>query len=238
MKFAYTKTNDFPFETTVSQEADGLFIRWNTKQGSSFKVDEAFIRSHIGRRELTEASNIYVIIDNEGNFVGLRQKMVQTYLTKASGFEYAKQNNVLIAAQIYVPFADSPFSEWSLRVNFRDDQEVTLENAEEVAPTLESFHAFAYAQFPSLRIAGKSQATAGEKITVQLTHGGADVAKAGVRIFAKSSAGYLAKTEAFTDENGQANFVAIPMGLEAGDKMTPEFGFKWVSNLAKTDVGA
>jgi hypothetical protein len=238
MKFAYTKTNDFPFETTVSQEADGLFIRWNTKQGSSFKVDEAFIRSHVGRRELTEASNIYVLVDGEGNFVGLRQKMAQTYLTKASGFEYAKQNNVLIAAQIYVPFGDSPFSEWSLRVNFREDQAVTLENAQEVAPTLEAFHAFAYSQFPSLRIAGKALAAPGEKITVQLTHQGVDVAKAGVRIFAKTSAGYLAKTEAFTDVNGQASFVAIPLGLELGDKMTPEFGFKWVTNLARTDVAA
>ena len=238
MKFAYTKTNDFPFETTVSQEADGLFIRWNTQQGSSFKVDEDFVRAHVGRRELTEASNIYVLVDNAGNFVGLRQKMAQTFLTKASGFEYAKQNNVLIAAQIYVPFADSPVSDWSLRVNFRADQEVNLEEAVEVEPTLAAFHAFAYSNFPSLRIVSQAPAAQGERITVQLTHKGADVAKAGVRVFAKTSAGYLARTESFTDANGQASFVAIPLGLEAGDKMTPEFGFKWVTNLARTDVVA
>jgi hypothetical protein len=237
MKLAFSKPEQFPFEARASFQDGTLHVGWN----DSFVIlTEDFVRSFIGAKELSDATNIYILTDNRGNFVALRSKMTQTYLTKQSGFEYAKQNQLVVVGQIYIPFADTPFNEWVLRLNFQPQQDLPAEfsSAEEVGSTLQEFHNFAYKNFPSLRIVSQVDANGGKKILVQLTKEGVDVAKPGVRVFAKSSSGYLAKTESYTDANGQASFIAIPMGLDASDKMTPEFGFKWVTNLARVDVAA
>jgi hypothetical protein len=236
MNIAYTKTGDFPFSPTITTGEEGISVQWS-ENAQLVTLNEAFVKQFIGKKELSEASNIYVLVDKTGAFLGLKQKMAQTFLSKSTGFEYARQNNVIIAAQIYVPFSDSPFSDWVFRFNLSDSQD-TPAGAQIVEPTLQAFHDFAYAQFPSVRIKSTEQTANGTKIVVQLTREGVDVSKAGVRIFAKSSSGYLAKTEAFTNENGEASFVAIPLGLEAGDIMKPEFGFKWVTNLVSTEVAA
>jgi hypothetical protein len=241
MKLAFSKPSDFELETQAALKDGALDIRWNkTGPGPNVILTEDFVRGFIGSKELSDATNIYILTDKDGQFFSLKSKMAQTYLNKQSGFEYAKQNNLVIVGQIYVPFADSPFEEWVVRLNFKFDQVLPPEfdDAEEVASTLQAFHDFAYSNFPSLRILSQEAIANGAKITVQLTKEGADVNKAGVRIFAKTASGYLAKTEAYTDSSGRAVFTAIPFGLDSGEKMTPEFGFKWVTNLARVDVAA
>lgn len=236
MQIAYTKTGDFPFSPQITVGENSVSIQW-AENAQLVTIDEEFVKQYIGKKELSEASNIYVLIDKSGKFESLKQKMAQTFLTKASGFEYARQNNIVIAAQIYIPFANSPFSDWVFRFNLGASQELP-EGAEVVEPTLQAFHDFAYKQFPSLRVKSAVQNGDKTKITVQLTKDGSDVAKAGVRVFAKTASGYLAKTESFTDENGEASFTAMPLGLDAGEVMKPEFGFKWVTNLVSAEVVA
>lgn len=250
MRLAFSKPATFELNTQFTVHEGVVALRWNDINSETYlcggevsptiTITEDAVRSYIGDKELSDATNIYILVDENGNFVAFRSKMVQSYLSKQSGFEYSKQNKLVIAGQIYVPFADSPFSEWVLRLNFKADQELPDEfaNAEEVASTLESFHDFAYKNFPSIRVVSQDAVANGAKITVQLTKEGVDVNKAGVRIFAKTSSGYLAKTESYTDAAGRASFTAIPLGLEPGEKMTPEFGFKWVTNLARADVAA
>lgn len=243
MKLAFSKPELFPFETNASFQDGGIKIQWghgSPSLESEVVLTEDFIRGYIGSKEFSEATNIYILADNAGQFFALRAKMSESYLNKQSGFEYARQQKLVIIGQIYVPFNDTPFEDWVLRLNFKVDQELPSEfaGAEEIGSTLQDFHAFAYKNFPALRTLSSVPVTNGAKITVQLTKDGVDIKKPGVRIFAKTSAGYLARTESYTDENGRASFVAMPLGLEPGEKMTPEFGFKWVTNLARVDVVA
>ena len=243
MKLAYSKPALFEFNTRAVFIDGVLNLRWNdgfTGANPTVQLTEEFVRSYIGSKELSDATNIYVLTNEDGNFVALRSKMSQSFLNKQSGFEYTRQHKVVVAAQIYIPFSDTPFSEWTIRVNFKPSQELPAEfaDAQEVGTTLEDFHNFAYSIFPSLKVVNKTPIANGEKITVQLTKDGLDTQKGGVRIFAKSSSGYLAKTEVYTDERGQATFTALTLGLDAGDTMKPEFGFKWVTNLTNTDVVA
>lgn len=236
MNIAYTKTSDFPFTPTITTSEDGISVQW-ADNNQLVTLNEDFVKQFIGKKELSEASNVYVLVDKTGAFQGLKQKMSQTFLSKSTGYEYARQNNVIIAAQIYIPFSDSPFSEWVFRFNLNSSQDIPA-GAITVEPSLQAFHDFAYSVFPSLRISSREAVSGGEKITVQLTKDGQDKQKSGVRIFAKSSSGYLARTEAFTDESGQAVFTALTLGLDSGETMKPEFGFKWVTNLVRSDVVA
>lgn len=250
MKLAFSKPSFFEFETKATFVDGVLNLRWNDTNLDKFlceggvnptvQLTEEFVRSYIGVKELTDATNIYILTDEDGNFVALRSKMSQSYLNKQSGFEYTRQQKLVAVAQIYIPFADTPFEEWTIRVNFKQDQELPNEflGAQEVGTTLEDFHKFAYSIFPSLKVVSQSPVNGGEKITLQLTKDGLDIQKSGVRIFAKTPSGYLAKTESYTDSQGKVSFVAMPLGLETGDIMTPEFGFKWVTNITRTNVVA
>lgn len=250
MKLAYSKPQLFEFETRVTFQDGVIKVRWNEgtldthlcgcSTNPTIEITEDLIRQYVGQRELSDATNLYILTNEDGNFVAIRSKMAQSFLTKQSGFEYAKQNKLVIVGQIYIPFSDTPFEEWTLRLNFKPEQALPEEftGAEQVGTSLQEFHDFAYRQFPSLRVVSQIPVAQGEKITVQLTQNGQDINKPGVRVFAKSASGYVAKREAYTDENGQVSFVAIPLGLESGDSMTPEFGFKWVTNIARTNVAA
>jgi hypothetical protein len=243
-KIAYSKDPSFRLFTQYSSSAGLISIGWSAKKDvqieKHIQITEDFVRQYLNAKEISEATNIYILVDSKGQFQGFKSKMVESYLTKESGFEFANKNGYLIAGQIYVPFSDTKFEDWGIRLNFNAEQDVPDDfvNSEFVETSVKSFHDFTYKQFPSLKTVDVASIDGGKKITVQLTKQGIPVKKGGVRVFAKTSSGYLPNTEAYTDEDGIAKFKALPLGLDSGESMTVEFGFKWVTNLERTEVVA
>ena len=241
MKLAYSTPDTFRFPTYVGKDVDGIItVRWGSPDNAPVELSEEFIKSYVGKKELSEATNLYILIDGNGVFHSIRPKMVESFLSKKSGFDYSKQQKLFIAGQIYISFSDTQYDEWVLRLNFNPEQEIPayFQEGTFVGSQLEDFHAFTYSTFPSIKVVGVDKTDNGSRIKVQLTKAGQDVSKSGVRVFAKASSGYLAKTESYTDESGQASFTAIRLGLEASEDMTVEFGFKWLSNVTRQQVAA
>lgn len=169
--------------------------------------------------------------------------MIETSQTKMGGMEFIKYKvNQKHVGQIYIPFKDSSDDEYAIRLNIKEENVSKLlelvPNAVEVENNEEGFKEFYYANSPSLKVANISSAGEWTKIKVQLTLAGNDVSKSGVRIFAKSASGYIANREVYTDENGTAEFKVLPYGLEQGEIMKAEFGFKYVSNTVSVNVQA
>jgi len=156
--------------------------------------------------------------------------------------EFIKYKSSKIVGQIYIPFKDSSDDEYAIRLNIKEEDVSKLlelvPNAVEVENTEEAFKEFYYANSPRLKVVNTSTAGDWTKIKVQLTLNGNNVSKEDVRIFAKSASGYIANREVYTDANGIAEFKVLPYGLEQGESMKAEFGFKYVSNIVSANVQA
>lgn len=238
MKLAQTEAIDFNFGLKVEKADDGWMIGWFRKDAKPdmLLVNEAYIRARVGKRELAEASNIYVELDGGGRVATVHNKMATTLATKTNGKEYALQNNVTVGAQIYIPFPDSPFSEWVLRVNYDPEVSDSPKAGIEVLNSLQSFQDFADSLFP--RVSASVVSKDGELITLkaQLTQGGKALPKKDVRIFVSSPVGYVNKREIYTDAKGVAMVKVRRLDLDPSDKMSVEFGFKFTSNVASVEV--
>lgn len=210
---------------------------------ASLELSSAGIKNYVKSpsRLMDEGNNIYMTIDADGNFLDPVFKMVETSQTKMGGMAFVKYKlKAKHIGQIYIPFKDSSFDEYTIRLNIKEEDvskflEV-IPNAVEVKNTEEAFKEFYYANSPILKVINTSNAGEWTKIKVQLTLAGNDVSKSGVRIFAKSASGYIANREVYTDANGTAEFKVLPYGLEQGEIMKAEFGFKYYSNVVSTDV--
>ena len=238
MKLAQTEALDFNFGLKVEKADDGWMIGWFRKdtEPDMVLINEAYIRARVGKRELAEASNIYVELDGSGRITAVHNKMATTLTTKTNGKEYALQNNVTVGAQVYIPFPDSPFSEWVLRVNYDPEVSDSPKAGIEVLNSLQSFHDFAYSLFPSVSTSVVSKD--GDLITLkaQLTQGGKALPKKDVRIFVSSPVGYANKREIYTDAKGVAIVKVRRLDLDQSDKMSVEFGFKFTRNVASVEV--
>lgn len=247
MKIAYTiipSTRDIKF---VRDENNVVFAKWNNEIGesSSLGFDKANVDKHLQNpsRLISEGNNIYLTLDTNNNLSTPIFKMIETYPTKMGGMEFIKykidQKHI---GQIYIPFKDSSEDEYVIRLNIKEEDVSKLlelvPDAIRVANTEEAFKEFYYANSPRLKVINTSKSGDWTKIKVQLTLGGSDLSKANVRVFAKSASGYIANREVYTDANGTAEFKVLPYGLEQGESMKAEFGFKYVSNVVSADVQA
>lgn len=238
MKLAQTKAVDFNFGVKVEKTADGWSVGWFRKDADPdmLTINEAYIRARVGKRELAEASNIYIELDGGGRISAVHNKMATTLTTKTNGKEYALQNNVTVGAQVYIPFPDSSFSDWVLRVNY-DPAVSDAPGAEiDVTNSLQSFHDFAYSLFPGIEASVVSKD--GELVTLkaQLTLEGKPLPRKGVRLFVTSPIGYVNKREVYTDNKGVATVKARRLDLDPTDVMEVEFGFKFTRNVASAKV--
>jgi hypothetical protein len=178
-------------------------------------------------------------------------KNVETNETKLSELDYFrfkfdkssdnKQNNfVHTVCKIYIPFKDSLFSDYLFRIQIKqEDVSKLLEhfaNAEEVSGIEEDIIQWNINNLPRLKIVNNSKAGDWTKIKVQLTLNGNNAYKSDVRIFAKSSSGYIANREIYTNEDGIAEFKVLPYGLEQGELMKVEFGFKYFTNIISENI--
>jgi hypothetical protein len=224
-----------------------VFAKWNNE--SSEKSSLGFSKNEIQKflqnanRSLTEANIVYITIDNDGNLDQPIFKTIETNQTKLGGLEYITLKlNKKTVGQIYIPFEDSSDEEYAIRINLKEEDVSKLlefsQDAIKVEPTNEEFKKIHESLLPKLKVINTSKSENWTKIKVQLTLNGNDVSKEGVRIFAKSSSGYIANREVYTNENGIAEFKVTPYGLEQGESMKAEFGFKYYSNVVSKDVVA
>ncbi len=209
--------------------------------GTPIVIDHALIHARIGEREFSECTHVYVIVSTRnGAVVRVRQKLVETYFTKNSGAHYnaTLAHDEFIAAQVYIPFADSPTEDWSVRVNA--DPAIKAEatgDAGVVEAAHEALGDFARACYPSIHVTGSQPQDDGAiAITAQLMLQGQPLARSGVRVFVKSSVGYLNRREVRTDARGQLTVLARKLDIPNDESMTVEMGFKYYSNMDRVDV--
>ena len=246
MKITYTKDNTSKNINIAKSEENKVIISWSDKpsQMASLELTSNGLKEYLQNpsRLISEGNNIYITLDKENNLAQPIFKMVETNPTKMGGVEFIKYKSSQIVGQIYIPFKDSSSDEYAIRLNVKEEDASKLleliPNAVEVENTEEAFKEFYYANSPRLKVVNTSNAGEWTKIKVQLTLAGNNVSKSDVRIFAKSASGYIANREVYTDANGTAEFKVLPYGLEQGESMKAEFGFKYVSNIVSVDVQA
>lgn len=246
MKITYTKNNTSKNINISKSEDNKVLVSWADKisEMASLELTANGIKKYLQSpsRLISEGNNIYITLDSNNNLAQPIFKMVETNPTKMGGVEFIKYKSSQIVGQIYIPFKDSSDDEYAIRLNVKDEDASKLleliPNAVEVENTEEAFKEFYYANSPRLKVVNTSNAGEWTKIKVQLTLNGNNVSKGDVRIFAKSASGYIANREVYTDANGTAEFKVLPYGLEQGESMKAEFGFKYYSNLASKDVVA
>lgn len=209
--------------------------------GQPIVIDRGLIEARISEREFSECTHVYVIASTlDGSLLRVRNKLVETYFTKNSGAHYNAMlaPDEFIAAQVYIPFADSPTEDWSVRVNA--DPGIKAEATGDVGTvdaTHEALGSFSRACYPSIRVLGtQAQADGSIAITAQLMFQGQALARSGTRIFVKSVTGHINRREVRTDANGQVTVLARKLDIPADEPMTVEFGFKYFSNMERVDV--
>lgn len=246
MKITYTIDNSSK-EVKFINDNGVVFAKWNDEisKKSSIGLSANEIKKYLQSpsRLISEGNNIYITLDSDNNLSTPIFKMIETSQTKMGGMEFIKYKvDEKHVGQIYIPFKDSSDDEYAIRLNINEEDVSKLlelvPDAVEVENTEEAFKNFYYANSPRLKVINTSKAGDWTKIKVQLTLNGNDVSKEGVRIFAKSASGYIANREVYTDEDGIAEFKVLPYGLEQGESMKAEFGFKYVSNIVSADVQA
>lgn len=246
MKIAYTIDNTSKNINIAKSEENKVLVSWTDKisQMASLELTSSGLKEYLQNplRLISEGNNIYITLDSNNNLAQPIFKMVETNPTKMGGVEFIKYKSSQIVGQIYIPFKDSSSDEYAIRLNVKEEDASKLleliPNAVEVENTEEAFKEFYYENSPRLKVVNTSSAGEWTKIKVQLTLAGNNVSKSDVRIFAKSASGYIANREVYTDANGTAEFKVLPYGLEQGESMKAEFGFKYVSNIVSADVQA
>ena len=248
MKIAYTIDNTSQNINIYKSEDNKVLVSWtdslSTKM-ASLELTANGIKKYLQSpsRLISEGNNIYITLDKENNLAQPIFKMIESNSTKMGGYEFIRfKLNKHVVGQIYIPFKDSSDDEYSIRLNVKEEDIskflVLVPDAFEVEKSHKGFKEFYYAVSPMLKVVNTSSAGEWTKIKVQLTLGGNNVSKSDVRVFAKSASGYIANREVYTDANGTAEFKVLPYGLEQGESMKAEFGFKYVSNIVSKDVQA
>jgi hypothetical protein len=142
--------------------------------------------------------------------------------------------------KIYIPFKTDSYANYLFRIKLNsDDVQKLLQvfpDAKEIKNSIEDTNNWKSNNLPKLKIINTNKSGEFTKIKVQLILAGNDISKVGVRIFAKSSSGYISSREVYTDENGIAEFKATRYGLEQNEIMKVEFGFKYFSNIVSENI--
>jgi hypothetical protein len=242
----FLKTEDNKVYLKLSNEQSIKDCLGMYEEGISFYLENA-------TRLIYEHNIILVTSDSNNKLNRPVFKNVETNESKLSELDYFrfkfdkssenKQNNfVHTVCKIYIPFKDSLFNDYLFRIQIKEEDVSKLlenfANAEEVSGNEEDIIEWNLNNLPRLKIVNTSEAGDWTKIKVQLTLNNDDVSKEGVRVFAKSSSGYIANREVYTDIDGIAEFKVLPYGLEQGEVMKVEFGFKYFSNIISKNITA
>lgn len=242
MKLALTITDDFPFPLSVCRVEGGWSASWKAGERQSevsLQITEQMIRDRCSERELGDCANVYLETSAEtGRWpIYVHNKMATTSLTKNGGYRHLMKNQRICLGQVYIPFLDSPVEDWLVRLNGCSVEGSVPEQALRVENSEKAFTDLPLTVWPGMRIKSVSSLDADRtEVLVQLTQGGSDLKREGVRVFASTSAGYISKQESYTSSEGVARLIARRLDLEPEDRMVVEFGFKFRKNIAHADI--
>lgn len=227
--------NGYPIQFGVGIEIQENGIRFYTFDADKKTIDSRlfdFASKPLALKELAARDNIYVVADASGYLEPFYNKMAASSTIKSSGYDHARKKNKHVIGQIYIPFADASIADCSARITY--SEEGGYESNVAIERDVEDFGAFFNEVSPTLKAD-----VVPSGIRVQIVDASENaIAKAGVKIYAKTDGGQLVFNERITDSTGTAVFKLLTPGFEQGDEATVEFGFKWVSNLAQVKVGA
>lgn len=245
MKVFDTRIEEFPFQASIVKGDDGvtvIFTNSDLEQSFGIKLDESTLQNlmTVSTKEFCDSMNLWIFVKEDG--VELVNKYEDTYFTKADGYVYSRaiRANQTVGGQIYIPFKNSSVDEWAVRLNSNApimvDGDFDL-NEEVLSASLETFHDVVRQTLPSLEVLSVTPTGNGSNtVVVQVTLNGQAVARAGVKVYAKSATGYIANRELVSDANGQCQFLARRLDLEPSDEMVAEFGFKFKTNVARVEI--
>lgn len=193
------------------------------------------------RTELDTYCNIYLARTNWSQGIFEIPKMKETAIGKEGGLDFVRRNPMQVLAQVVMPFYDSPVEDWGIRITASSDFGYHQEGFTTTSP-VESQHAaygaFVDAYTPTVSIAA-AQKEGYHEVSVSIPNLTQFAQTAGVkRVFLKANGGVLGTPEVMLDEEGRGKTKWLPMGLDAGQAVTIEAGFKFYSNAARVEVAA
>lgn len=235
--------------TPISEHTDLSAWKFGEKLCLSPRGDAAFelidlmtfkpaeIANVLSPKEIAPYNNVYFCMESYGRFVRPFNKMMDSYAGKEPGGLFLRRSSQSCFAQLLIPFPDSKWEDMALRLTVNAEAGYWLDIGKapvEVGNSKEGYDAFSADVFPTIaaetpevNVAQDSVTTLGFAVTP---------AKAGVRLYFKTDAGYLPITEVETDAAGKASVRFSARDLLPGDQASVEAGFKWVSNVARTVV--
>jgi hypothetical protein len=242
MKVYQTVIPSFSYISNISEingEYKFLFVNEKGKSITFSFTEENFFEQFLATdREKTDSMNIYIVPTEQG--VKLVNKYAESYYTNAPGGLFIRVLGYDIVGQIYIPFADSPISDWAVRINSVTplSPQGNIEFHETPIPNTEQgFNDIASHLLPGLRLVNLSlQDDETYDCEIQLTYQGQDLAKSGVDICAKSISGYIPVRQISSDQDGKSKFKIRRLDLEPSDEMTATFGFKLRTSVIDVDI--
>lgn len=137
---------------------------------------------------------------------------------------------------IYIPFKDSPFTDWVFRLIGFDTENLPDFGVEVFVGTIDEVKNKLFALLPTINTYSVIDCGDHKEITFEVTRNGFNVKKSGIELYFKTNAGYLNKTKITTDEEGKVVLRARRDLLDPQDRMEIKAGFKFFSNKVSLDV--
>ena len=182
---------------------------------------------NISEKLCSENANILYAI-TESNDVGLYNRDIETYLSKADNSMTRKIYNHSVVFNIFKPRINGPVENVIIHVNNDEDFFINLPNLIDNGtkyPTLNKIN---------IRITG-SDTIAQEGIeTYELQvvdASGATITDEGIELYLKSDCGLVSHNKIKTDSTGKATVKVKGTMLDAGEQIELKVGFKYYSNL-------
>lgn len=244
MKLFQTVDSTFSFLAHAQEDAGTYSFLFTGTKGQMYGLiftEENFLEQFPATdREKTDSMNIYMVATPEG--IKLVNKYAESYYTNAPGGLFVRVLGYPTVGQIYIPFRDSPISDWAVRINSITTLSPTgnFNLIETPVPNSEEgFVGVANQVLPNLRFESLlPQEDGAYKCLIQLTFNGQDLAKSGVDITAKSDSGYIAVRQLPTDQTGKVEFTLRRLDLSPEQEMLVTFGFKLRTNVINVNIPA
>jgi len=244
MKLFQTIDSTFQF-LAYAHEAEGNYIfRFVDSIGNMHSIgftEENFLEQFPAtEREKTDSMNIFIVVTPEG--IRLVNKYAESYYSQAPGGIFGRVLGYPTVGQIYIPFSDSPISDWAARLNSITTVNPVgnFELVEELIPnSVVGFGDVASQVLPNLRVLDLTPHSDGTlRCRVQLTFNGQDLQKSGIDIRAEADSGYIAIRQLATDQYGRVEFIFRRLDLEPSDEMIVHLGFKLRTRVIEVSVPA
>lgn len=255
MKILYTINNEAKPVNFFKTEDNKVFLKLSNKETEKdcLGLYEEGINNYLKNpSNLLDNHNIILITSDVHNNLNIpifqHVETQHTKLNEKDFFRYTfnRSNDgssngfIYTVSKIYIPFKDSSYEDYFYRIKIQEADVAKLlkvfPDAGEIPHENPIIFKWIADKLPKLKVIETLKSGEFTKIKVQLTLGGNNCTKNGVRIFAKSSNGYIAAREVYTNEDGIAEFKATRFGLDKEDLMKVEFGFKYFSNITSQNI--